>query len=148
MMFAMGAAFTPHDGFDADTTYYHRTLDVQYRAGVDLPFKITGALAESSAVWATWLTHDPRTMLVTDNYNTDFDDLPIYIDCADNDDLGLQLHAAAFDAALTAKGIEHSYAIYSGYPSNAAAHSNFIAERLREIFRFHSDIFREAQAAD
>jgi S-formylglutathione hydrolase FrmB len=150
MMFAMGAAFSPHQfNIDPDSSYFHRILDITELFGVDLPFTMTGELApDTSQVWLNWLANDPMTILQDDIYEAGFADIPIYIDCASNDDLGLQLHAQAFDAALTEKGIEHSYAIYSGYSGNNAAHTNFVAERLREIFKFHSDAFREAQAGN
>lgn len=148
MMFAMGAAFTPHEHLSPDTTYFHRISDVQLWVGIDLPFNVSGQIVDTSAVWQAWLENDPYTMLTTGNYNEAFDNIPIYLDCGSEDDLYLQLHALAFNQALTAEGISHTFAIYNGYdgdPGNPAGHSNFIAERIREILRFHSDAFQQAE---
>jgi S-formylglutathione hydrolase FrmB len=145
MMFAMGAAFTPHEHLNPDTTYFHRLADLPLFVGIDLPFNIAGELVDTSAVWNAWLQNDPTTMLATNNYNSAFDNLPIYLDAGDDDDLGFQLQAQAFHEVLANKGINHTFVVYSGYDGYPASHSGFIADRLRTIFKFHSDAFQQAQ---
>jgi len=145
MMFAMGAAFTPHDHFDPDTTYFHRLLNVPLFVGIDLPFGIDGQLAEESTVWQTWLENDPLTMLVAGGYAASLANTAVYIDCGDHDDLGLNLHATAFDEALTAIGIPHTYELYSGYTGTDAGHTKYIADRLREVLKFHNAVFAQAE---
>lgn len=145
MMFAMGAAFTPHNLIDPDTTYFHRLLDVSEFFGVDLPFNIAGELAVESTVWQTWLENDPLTMMVSGGYAASLEGKAVYLDCAVHDDLGLIRHAAAFDQALTNLGITHTYVPYTGYLGDEAGHINFIADRLRAVFKFHSDAFSQAE---
>jgi len=145
MMFAMGAAFTPHDHFSADTTYFHRLLNVPLFVGIDLPFGIHGQLAESSAIWQTWLENDPLTMLVAGGYAASLANTAVYIDCGDNDGLGLNYHATAFHDALTTIGIPHTYELYSGYSGTDAGHTKYIADRLREVLKFHNAVFTQAE---
>lgn len=144
MMFAMGAAFSPHDTLDADTTYFHRLADVSFRFGVDLPFNVTGQFVDTSTVWQKWLANDPMTLLAG-AYSASLDGKAVYLDCAVQDDLGLIRHAAAFSQALTNQGIAHTYIPYQGYTGDTAGHVNFVADRLRVIFKFHSDAFQAAQ---
>ncbi len=146
MMFAMGAAFTPHDYFDSDTTYFHRLVHIQSLfIGVDLPFGIDGQLAEESTIWQAWLDNDPLTMLVSGGYAASLANTAVYIDCGENDDLGFNYHAAAFHEALATIGIPHTYDLYSGYSGTDAGHTKYIADRLREVLKFHNAVFTQAE---
>ncbi len=147
MAFAMGAAFSPHDHLNfADSTYFHRLLDVPLMVGIDLPFDYHAELVkdDSLSMWWKWQNNDPTYMLSTGAYEAGFADLPIYLDCAETDELGLHAHAQAFSQALTTAGItNYEIDFYEGYSGNPADHTTFIAERLREVLKFHSDIFQE-----
>jgi hypothetical protein len=144
MMFAMGAAFSPHNPYDPDTTYFHRLLDISSFYGIDLPFGIDGVLDTASTVWHQWLDNDPMTMLMTGGAAA-LADKPIYLDCGDNDDLGLQYQNRIFAQALGLAGLDYVYTEYAGYTGNEAGHTNLIAERLREVLKFHSQAFEAAQ---
>ena len=153
MMFAMGAAFTPHEQLDtldtADTTYFHRLREVRLREGIDLPFNIAGEFGgdldtSTTSVWQNWLANDPYTILTTGGAQA-LAGKPIYLDCGDSDDLYLHLQNQGFSQALTASSIDHTYIEYSGYEGEPANHSAFIAERLREVLKFHSDAFSGAE---
>ena len=145
MMFAMGAAFSPHDHFNPDTTYFHRILDVPLYVGVDLPFNISGELVDTSTVWQSWLANDPLIILTAGGGAAALMDKPIYLDCGDNDDLGLNFQNQGFAQALIELEIDHTYIEYSGYSENNAGHSNYVATRLREILKFHSEVFSSAE---
>ena len=148
MMFAMGAAFTPHDHFNPDTSYFHRILDVPLFVGVDLPFNASGVLDTLSTVWQGWLANDPLTILTIGGGAAALTDKPIYLDCGDSEDvfnLGLRLQNQGFAQALDAFGIDYTYIEYSGYSENDAGHSNYVATRLREILKFHSEVFSSAE---
>ncbi len=140
MMFAMGAAFSPHKIADPDTALFHRVRDVSIYFGIDLPFRIDGSL--DSAFWAAnWLPNDPFTMLTELGGAAALAGKHLYLDCGNADDLYLHLHNQAFSQALTAAGLTHVYHEYAGYSGNEAGHINFIADRLREVFKFHSQAF-------
>lgn len=148
MMFAMGAAFSPHDRVSNDTTFFHRLLELEGDYyGIDLPFNVSGEIIDTAgSIWPKWLDNDVLTMLTDGNYNTSFDNLAIYFDCGDADQLGLAYHNQAFHAALSTASITHTYEEYSGYSGFNADHSSFIAERLKVILKFHSDQFVLAAA--
>ncbi|MEE8417407.1 MAG: alpha/beta hydrolase-fold protein [candidate division Zixibacteria bacterium] len=139
MMFAMGAAFTPHDPADPDTTYAHAFTVPGFAGHVDLPFDVNGVLANS--VWALWMAHDVTT-LFSAGYGVVFDNTDLYIDCGEQDDLLLQYQALAFaDAAGAAI---NQFEIYSGFEDIFNPdHSTFVAERLKEVIRFHDDSFNQ-----
>ncbi len=62
-------------------------------------------------VWNRWLEHDPVTML--DTHGDNLRGLRgLYIDCGDEDELGLAVHAEAFHQALDTAGIQHEYELY------------------------------------
>ena len=144
MLFAMGAAFSPHDTASADTTYFHRYRDVPYFYGIDMPFNFEGELDTTSSVWAKWLANDPLTMLMTGGY-TALANTPIYLDCGNMDDLGLNYQNQAFAQALDAFDLNYRYIEYTGFTGMDADHMNYIADRLREVFKFHSEVFSAAE---
>ncbi len=139
MMFAMGAAFSPHDPSDPDTTYAHAFIVPGFAGHVDLPFDINGDLENS--IWALWMAHDVTT-LFSAGYGVVFDDTDLYIDCGEQDDLLLQYQALAFaDAAGAAID---QFEIYSGFEDIFNPdHSTFVAERLKEVIKFHDDSFNQ-----
>lgn len=139
MMFAMGAAFSPHDPADPDTTYAHAFTVPGFAGHVDLPFDINGDLVDS--LWAFWMAHDITT-LFSAGYGAVYDNTDLYIDCGEEDDLLLHYQAQAFaDAAGAAID---QFEIYSGFEDIFNPdHSTFVAERLREVIKFHDGSFNE-----
>jgi S-formylglutathione hydrolase FrmB len=143
LVFAMAAAFSPHDIKDTNPTspYFFELLnDVGKRYGVDLPFDAKRNIPPGSAIWDRWLLHDIKTMFTKNPYSG-FGQLKVYFDCGDQDQLNLYEGARAFDQLLSGAGIEHTYIEYPGYENYSAGHSNFIYDRLPEILKFHSRNF-------
>jgi S-formylglutathione hydrolase FrmB len=150
MAFAMASAFSPHVLTNDDSTYFHRMEDREDSTwfGIDLPFNVAGVIDTSSSntIWTKWQNNNAFEMLSALNGDDldAFKELDIYLDCGDSDHLLLNLQNSAFDAKLTEKSITHTYSTYSGYSGYDAGHSNYLAERLRVILKFHSDNFVNA----
>jgi len=143
LIFAMGAAFSPHATNNDDTLLFHRVVDTDFPFGVDLPFNIDGTLNDS--LWGNyWLPNDPLTILLTGG-NVSLQGKPIYLDCGNADDFIMDLHLQnrAFTQELENQGLDYEYIEYSGYPGTDADHLTFIADRLREVLKFHSQAFSE-----
>ncbi|OQX90810.1 MAG: hypothetical protein B6D58_09425 [candidate division Zixibacteria bacterium 4484_95] len=143
LIFAMGAAFSPHASSNPDTSLFHRVIDTNFPFGVDLPFNIDGSLNDS--LWENlWLPNDPLTMLETGGY-TALEGKPVYLDCGDSDDLipNMHLQNRVFAQALESYNLDYEYIEYSGYPGVDADHITFVADRLREVLKFHSQAFSE-----
>ncbi len=139
MMFAMAAAFTPHDPADPDTTYAHAFTVAGFAGHVDLPFDVNGVLVDS--LWAFWMAHD-ITALFSAGYGAVFDNTDLYIDCGEQDDLLLQYQALVF--ADSAGAAIDQFEIYSGFEDIFDPdHSTFVAERLREVIKFHDSSFNQ-----
>ena len=109
-----------------------------------MPFNFEGELDTTSSVWAKWLANDPLTMLMTGGY-TALANTPIYLDCGNMDDLGLNYQNQAFAQALDAFDLNYRYIEYTGFTGMDADHMNYIADRLREVFKFHSEVFSAAE---
>lgn len=142
LIFAMDAAFSPHDKNDTDpkVPYFFEVRNVVgKRYGVDLPFDSTRAII--SGIWDRWLSHDIKTMFTKLPPNGGFGELNIYLDCGNFDQLKLNEGASDFDKLLSSAGIEHTYIEYPGYEGYPAGHMNFIFDRLPEILKFHSQHF-------
>ncbi len=140
LIFAMAAAFSPHDLADPDPTNFFTLIEkAGEKYGVDLPFDSTRIIPPGSSIWNRWLVHDLKTRLTNDP--TAFGDLSIYLDCGDQNQLNLYEGTRAFDQLLSLYGKEHAYIEYSGYPGYPAGHDNFIYDRLVEILKFHSRNF-------
>jgi S-formylglutathione hydrolase FrmB len=144
-MFAMAAAFSPHSSFaKIDTTYrFLKELGTGY--GVDIPIDWNGRVVDW--IWQKWLQNDVQTQvlnLVGQGENP-FEDMEIYFDCADLDELLLQYHAQIFHQTLQTLGINHTYREYPGYNNYPAGHHNFIYDRLAEILKFHSRSFPQPE---
>jgi S-formylglutathione hydrolase FrmB len=143
LVFAMAAAFSPHDTKDTDphSPFFFEVLNVgEKRYGVDLPFDSTRTISPGSEIWDRWMFHDIKN-LFTMKSNSGFGQLKIYFDCGDFDQLKLYEGAGAFDQILSSAGIEHTYLKYPGYETYLSGHSNFIYDRLPEILKFHSQHF-------
>lgn len=139
MFFAMGAAFTPHNPADPDTTYAHAFIVPGFAGHVDLPFDVNGALVDS--LWAFWMAHDV-TALFAAGYGAVYDNTDLYIDCGEEDDLLLQYQALVF--ADSAGAAIDQFEIYSGFEDIFDPdHSTFVAERLKEVIKFHDQSFNE-----
>jgi S-formylglutathione hydrolase FrmB len=143
MMFAMAAAFSPHDPADPDTTYAHFFSVPGYAGYVDLPFDVDGDLVLS--LWNLWMANDNLTLFnggywsVFDNNNTD-----LYFDCGEDDDLLFQYQARVFDEAASALISDYYYEEYSGFDDVFHAdHSTYIAERVKEVVMFHDRSFNQ-----
>ena len=117
LVYAMSAAFSPNLN---NPPFF-----------VDLPFEYpSGEIVDE--VWNRWLEYDPLTMLNT--YGASLDSLRgVYIDCGNQDEIGVTPHVEAFHQALDAAGIKHEYEIYDG------THCNKLYSRLATSLRFLSD---------
>ncbi len=143
LLFAMAAAFSPHDPSDMGVIdNFFPILEIAGQEyGVDLPFDSTRTIPVGSKIWDRWMfNHDIKTVF-TKNPGSGFRELKIYFDCGDQDQLKLYEGARAFDRLLSLSGIEHTYVEYPGYENYPAGHSNFIYDRLPEILKFHSRHF-------
>ncbi len=141
LIFAMAAAFSPHDPSDPDTTNFFTLAMIEgTNYGADLPFDSTRTIPPGSPIWEDkWLFHDLKTKLT--NAHNAFGDLSIYLDCGDQNELELYEGIRAFSQLLSVYGKEHTYIEYGGYPGYPAGHDNFIYDRLMEILKFHSRHF-------
>jgi S-formylglutathione hydrolase FrmB len=144
LIFAMAAAFSPHDtkDTDPDDPFFFEVLNVAgKRYGVDLPFDSTRTIYPGSEIWNRWMYYHDIKTLFTRKSNSGFGQLKIYFDCGDFDQLKLYDGAGDFDQILSSAGVEHVYVKYPGYGNYPAGHSNFIYDRLPEILKFHSQHF-------
>jgi S-formylglutathione hydrolase FrmB len=145
LIFAMAAAFSPHDITKTNPTepYFFELLSIgKKRYGVDLPFDSTRNI--SLEIWNKWMLYHDISTLYSNNPTGGFGgfgELKIYLDCGDQDQLGLYNGARDFHQFLSHRGIEHTYVEYPGYGSYPAGHSSFIYDRLPEILKFHSQHF-------
>jgi hypothetical protein len=138
-MFAMAVAFTPHDPADADSSHALRFNTNQFVGYVDLPFDAYGQL--DSTIWNIWRANDVATIFALGGYGV-FDSTALYFDCGNQDDLGLNYHAAIFDAMTTQAGVSHTFEVYPGYDDLFKAdHTMLIAQRLKKVAKFYSDYF-------
>ncbi len=144
LLFAMAAAFSPHDTNDAhpDDPYFFELARIGDRKyGVDLPFDSTRIISSGSEIWDRWMFHHDIKTLLTSNPGGGFKELKVYFDCGDQDQLRLYEGARTFHQLLSQYGIENTYVEYPGYGNFAAGHSNFVYDRLPEILKFHSQHF-------
>lgn len=147
MMFAMGAAFTPHDPADPDTTFAHSFTNplTAFNGKVDLPFDVNGNLA--SSVWDLWMLNDVTTMYrsgLGDIFDLQVVDL--YVDAGAEDNFYFNLQSRVFGIyaadAFTEPTISH-YEIYSDYGNNLPAdHFTLIGDRLKDVIKFHNESFK------
>jgi S-formylglutathione hydrolase FrmB len=145
LIFAMAAAFSPHDITKTNPTepYFFELANMGgARYGVDLPFDSARAIPWGpGTVWDRWISYHDIYTLFRNNPNGGFGELKIYFDCGEQDQLKLYEGAGAFDQLLSLSGIEHTYVEYPGYGDYPAGHSTFIYDRLAEILKFHSRHF-------
>ena len=112
--------------------------------GLDFPFDWNGTRVDS--VWNLWMSHDVKTYVASNP--SVFSDIDLYFDCGAEDEFGFLEQNRDFDAALSSLGIDHVYTEYSSSQGLVANHSNLIAERLREILKFHSDRLQRPPGPD
>ena len=146
LIFAMAAAFSPHDitDTDPDAPYFFEVINIGgERYGVDLPFNSTRTIPSGSeTIWNRWMSyHDIMTLFGKKSPNSGFGELKIYFDCGEFDQLKLYEGARYFHQDLSQKGVENTYVEYPGYGNYPAGHNNFIYDRLSEILKFHSRHF-------
>jgi S-formylglutathione hydrolase FrmB len=112
---------------------------------VDIPVDWNGELVDW--IWERWLENDVQTKLLSllEQGETPFEDMEIYFDCANQDELLLQYHARIFQQLLAGSGINHIYREYQGYDNYPAGHHNLIYDRLAEVLKFHSGCFPEPE---
>ena len=138
MIFAMAAAFSPHNPDNPDTSVAHRVFPGrQFR--VDIPFTADGDV--DTATWALWLANDISTMYVS-AYSGAFDNdsTYLYVDAGSEDDFLFNLQSRYF-GVVSADNIDF-YELYGGFGNRLHAdHSTFIAERLRNVLMFHNQAF-------
>ncbi len=140
LVFAMAAAFSPHDPTDNDTANFFAIVNIEgFDYGVDLPFDSSRTIPPGSPIWNRWLNQDIKTKLTNDP--DAFANLSIYFDCGDEDQLGLYNGTRALDQLLSLYGKEHTYMEYGGYSGYPADHNHFVYDRLPYILKFHSDHF-------
>jgi len=137
MMFSMASAFSPHHPNDSDTTYAHLFSTIGFVGRVDLPFGADGQVA--MPIWNRWMTHDV-TALYGGGYGGVFANTDLYVDCGQEDDLGLYGMAQVFQS-VAMDNIDQ-FEIYSGfddfYPPD---HITLVAERLKGALKFHNASF-------
>ena len=94
----------------------------------EFPYDENGTRIDSS--WEKWMSHDPLSLL--GDYSENMNQLAaIRLDCGNGDDANLMNQL--FSDALTSKGIDHVYEIYSGN------HTDMIPERMgARVFPFFS----------
>lgn len=139
MMFAMGSAFSPFHASDSDTSYAHLFVSegTGFVGKINLPFGADGEVA--LPVWNLWMANDV-TALYSGGYGPALDNTDIYIDCGEEDDLGLYGHALVFQA-VAGDNIDQ-FEIYGGFEDIFHPdHSTYVGERLRGVLRFHSASF-------
>jgi S-formylglutathione hydrolase FrmB len=140
VVFAMAASFSPHDPNDPDTLqFFELRAEGGKRYGVDLPFDSTRTVKPGSAIWNGWILHDVKNRLANDPAG--FGSLKIYLECGDENELGLLEGSRTLDQLLSLYGIQHEYREYSGYPGLPAGQDDYIYDRLEEILKFHSRNF-------
>jgi len=142
MMFALAAAFSPHDPANSDTSYAHRFNTGLFVGYLDLPFDVNGQLVPS--VWNLWMANDVASIFAGGGYGV-FDSTALYIDAGAQDDLYFHIHAQVFHGLANAMGVtDHEYAVYPGiedlYPAD---HTTMIAERVKEVAKFHDRAFNQ-----
>ena len=99
---------------------------------VDIPFDDSGNLDE--VIGNKWLEHDVFTMLDKPGNLSNMNSLNgIYLDAGNQDELTMNLMAFAFDAKLTALGVEHDYQTFDG------GHFSHLFSRLEISLKFCSD---------
>lgn len=140
LFFAMAVAFSPHEPSNSDhTTFFSLT---PLGKGVDLPFDSLGHTVLS--VGNKWLAADLKTRISNiSSSDTSLRHMSFYIDCGDQDEFGFTGQAQTFYNVLVTKvpASNVTFQIYSGYPGYPALDNSFIYDRLREVFKFHSDHF-------
>jgi len=116
--------------------------------GVDMLFDSTGTISRSS--WARWSdSADVKYAFLQKRQTSppffsglfNSQDTNVYIDVGDQDEYGYLEQNREFDSVLTNAGVAHQYTEYSGFPGLPAGHAQLVATRLRQIIKFHSDLF-------
>jgi pimeloyl-ACP methyl ester carboxylesterase len=137
MMFAMGAAFSPHDPADTDTSYSHYFNTGLFDGRIDLPFDVRGQLVD--AVWIEWMANDVTSLFAL-GLGGVFDSTALYVDAGTDDDLVLDIQAQIF--AQVAGAALDQFEIYPGVPNlYPASHTGLIHERLKKVVKFHDGAF-------
>ncbi|MCB2198588.1 T9SS type A sorting domain-containing protein [bacterium] len=114
LMFTLAGAFTP---------------DLEQPFDVEFPLDSDGEVIDE--VFDRWYPFFPGT-LVRDQHNS-LDDLAIYFDCGNADELGVFPMNTALVDSLDAFGIEHTFEEYNG------DHSSLLAQRTQVGFTFIAD---------
>jgi pimeloyl-ACP methyl ester carboxylesterase len=140
MIFAMGAAFTPHDPADPDTSVAHSFVNplTGFEGRIDLPFNVDGQI--DSTVWQLWLLNDVTTMFRGGGSDV-FEVVDLYVDAGDQDNYYFDEQSRVF--GIYAAEVIDYYEIYSGSSNNLPAdHITYIADRLRNVIMFHDESFQ------
>lgn len=148
MMFALAAAFSPHQVMNPDTALFHRLVNTAGFVGVDLPFAIDGTVdtLSDTGLWKTkWLANDITTRFAMGG-SAALQDKMLYLDCGDADDLYLHLQNRGFYNLVSSGQFGQfniHYTEYAGYIGNPAGHITFVNDRLREVLKFHDAAFHQ-----
>lgn len=140
MMFAMGAAFTPHDPANPDTSFAHSFVNplTGFRGKIDLPFDVNGLV--DTTVWNYWMLNDVSTMFRAGSGDI-FAVIDLYVDAGDQDDFYFNQQSQVF--RIYAADVIDYYEIYSGFGNSLQAdHITYIGDRLRNVLRFHNESFQ------
>lgn len=120
LMFTLAGAFTPN-------------LDAPF--DVDFPLDSEGEVVDE--IFDRWYPFFPG--ILVGEQQDELDDLAIYFDCGNQDELGVFPMNSAFDDSLTAYGIEHTFEEYNG------DHSSLLAQRAQISFTFIAEQFEPGQ---
>ncbi len=140
LIFAMSAAFSPTTDlqFLRPWTARFRVPGFNDTAYFELPFDHQTYL--STQVWERWLEEDVQTLYTMDEYRDNLNDIPVYIDAAENDEFGFFRQAELFAGDLAAGGhVNYTFEAYGDTQGLTADHTEMIRLRLREILLFHSE---------
>lgn len=106
LFFAMASAFSPN--LTADPLY------------VDLPVANDGSIIDS--IFVKWIAQSPAHL--AQSYNTS-EELNIFFDCGNEDELLLAVHNSSFADTLSSLGIDYTYQTYTGTHSSPVTDGRF-----------------------
>lgn len=106
LFFGMAGSFSPN--LSAEPLY------------VDLPVDNDGNIIDST--WSKWIDNSPAHL--AKSYNTS-EDLAVFFDCGNQDELLLAVHNSSFADTLTSLGVDYTYQTYDGGHSSPVTDGRF-----------------------
>lgn len=111
--------------------------------GIDLFVDSSGIIDES--IWSLWSDSADVKNVFARMRNADptfFDNVALYFDVGEDDELGYREQNEDFDSYLRSVGYEdYTFEVYPGVAGLPAGHSQLIHDRLRRIIKFHDAQF-------